>query len=622
VTRQRIVSTYVRASWKARLIVVSAVAIGIVSVGVSTGASSAGAAVASGVRVGNVPALPSGAVLLGSLPQDSRLSILVSLKSRDASGLAKFAESVSTPGTSVYRHYMTVEEFADAFGATRNDVNLVREGLRSVGLPSGSVSADDLFVSFAATAQQLARAFSITFNLFRLQGGRTVFVNTAAPRIPAVAAPYVSSVIGLDDVFQAQAHSSLSGAGGSTQGGEDQLAAAATKGPSACSTAATFAKDNDAYTANQIAAAYGFTDLYSAGDLGSGQTVGVLEYQGWSKSDVAKFQSCYATKTTITTVSVDGGPGANSGVGEADGDIEDIVGLAPKVDIIVYQAPNNGTGWIKNIDKAVSSDKAKVLSISWGGCEQLSGNDISDENTIFEESASLGESFFAAAGDSGSEDCLGPSHEDDYLAVDDPGSQPYITDVGGTQWTSAKTPPAEKVWNDHVLSCGGVGDCFGAGGGGISENWSMPSYQTGAASSVGVINADSSGTPCSAPSGTYCREVPDVSALAGEYPFTFYITSQWESWGGTSFATPLWAAFTALTNASTACSGTSVGFANPKLYDIAGTDPSAFNDIKTGKNDITGDNGGLYPALKGYDMASGLGTPNVSVLSQALCSAG
>jgi subtilase family serine protease len=602
--------------------VVSAIAIGIVAVSVSTGASSAGAAVASGVRVGGVPSLPSGAVLLGSLPQDSRLSILVSLKSRDASGLANFAESVSTPGTSVYRHYMTVEEFADAFGATRNDVNVVQEGLRSVGLPSGSVSADDLFISFAATAQQLARAFSLTFNLFRLQDGRTVFENTAAPRIPSVAAPYISSVIGLDDLSQAQPRNSLSGAGGRAQSVKGQLAPAATKGPSACSTAATFAKNNDAFTANQIAAAYGFTGLYSAGDLGSGQTVGVLEYQGWSKSDVAKFQTCYATKTVITTVSVDGGPTKNSGVGEADGDIEDIVGLAPEVDIIVYQAPNNGTGWIKNMDKAVSSDKAKVLSISWGACEQLSGNGISSENTIFEEAASLGQSFFASAGDSGSEDCLGPSHEDDYLAVDDPGSQPYITGVGGTQWSAATTPPAEKVWNDGILSCGGVGDCFGAGGGGISENWTMPSYQTGAASSVGVINSDSSGTPCSAPTGSYCREVPDVSALAGEYPFTFYITGEWETWGGTSFATPLWAALTALTNASTACSGTTVGFANPKLYDVAGTDPSAFNDIKTGKNDISGDNGGLYPALKHYDMASGLGTPNASVLSQALCSAG
>ena len=146
----------------------------------------------------------------------------------------------------------------------------------------------------------------------------------------------------------------------------------------------------------------------------------------------------------------------------------------------------------------------------------------------------------------------------------------------------------------------------------------MPSYQT-SAHGIGVVNAGSSGKPCGAAAGTYCREVPDVSALAGPFPYLNYVSGSWGSWGGTSLAAPLWASLIALSDASNTCSGENIGFANPLLYDVAATDPAAFNDVTVGNNDLTGKNGGVYRALVGYDMATGLGTPNASVLPDALC---
>jgi hypothetical protein len=77
----------------------------------------------------------------------------------------------------------------------------------------------------------------------------------------------------------------------------------------------------------------------------------------------------------------------------------------------------------------------------------------------------------------------------------------------------------------------------------------------------------------------------------------------------------------ALSNSSAGCSGKDVGFANPLLYQVAAGDPAAFNDITTGNNDLTGKNDGVYPALVGYDMATGLGTPNAAALSELLCDA-
>jgi kumamolisin len=136
-----------------------------------------------------------------------------------------------------------------------------------------------------------------------------------------------------------------------------------------------------------------------------------------------------------------------------------------------------------------------------------------------------------------------------------------------------------------------------------------------------VFSPYSSSTPCAATGGADCRESPDVSALAGPFPYLQYVSGHWGAWGGTSLAAPLWAALTALADESSACTGRSVGFANPALYQAAASDPSAFNDVTTGNNDLTGDNGGLYPAGTGYDMATGLGTPNAGPLVDALCAA-
>jgi hypothetical protein len=151
----------------------------------------------------------------------------------------------------------------------------------------------------------------------------------------------------------------------------------------------------------------------------------------------------------------------------------------------------------------------------------------------------------------------------------------------------------------------------------------MPSYQSGTPADLNVINSYSSGSPCKTSSGD-CREVPDVSADADPYTgYLIYLNGEWEAIGGTSASTPLFAAFLALTDASSGCGGASIGFANPVLYQSAASDyADDFNDITVGNNDYTGTNNGKYPSQTGYDMASGLGSPDGANLPQALCSDG
>jgi len=160
----------------------------------------------------------------------------------------------------------------------------------------------------------------------------------------------------------------------------------------------------------------------------------------------------------------------------------------------------------------------------------------------------------------------------------------------------------------------------------------MQSWQAG----PGVINTYSSDTPCGASSG-YCREVPDVSALSGSPGYPYYCTAGtapkecnnggWVNFFGTSGAAPVWAAVTALTNAS--CAPTDqpnrLGFINPVLYQLAavakGAGAGYFNDITTGNNDFLSANNGDYPATAGYDLATGLGSPLGLPLAGALCHA-
>ncbi len=190
---------------------------------------------------------------------------------------------------------------------------------------------------------------------------------------------------------------------------------------------------------------------------------------------------------------------------------------------------------------------------------------------------------------------------DDALAVDDPSAQPYVTAVGGTYLSSITNAPSESVWN---------GD-YGAGGGGISSFWTMPSWQE----AKGVI-ADSSGTPCGAPSGSYCREVPDVAADAS--PSTgvvIYYDGQWVVYGGTSMAAPIWASLAAL--ADQACAAPA-GLLTPALY----AHPGDLNEVTQGSNDYLGVNKGDYEASQVYNLAGGLGTPTAALLAPGvLCPA-
>src|SRR6202012_4748672 len=152
-------------------------------------------------------------------------------------------------------------------------------------------------------------------------------------------------------------------------------------------------------------------------------------------ADIAAFQSCYGTHAQVSYVRVDGGAGSGAGRAEAALDIENLIGFAPRAHVLVYQGPNAptgvpGSGPYDVFDAIINQDRARVVSISWGQCEQqLGGLAVPAENVLFEQAAVQGQTLVAAAGDNGAQDCAtGAPHSSTGLAVDDPASQ---TDVVG-----------------------------------------------------------------------------------------------------------------------------------------------------------------------------------------------
>lgn len=554
-------------------------------------------------RVGSKPPLPPGATAVGPLGGSTQLSVTVTLQPRDPAALAAYAQEVSTPGSSVYHRYLSVAQFAKSFGPTDPQVSAARQALRAQGLDPGPLSANHLSFSLTASSARLARALNTNFARYRLRDGRTAYANTNAPRLSGSGASIVQAVLGLNNLALEKPVGLARSLRSASTG---RLAPRVTSSSplTDCPGADAASTAYNSYTASQIAGAYGLDGLYSAGDLGSGATVALYELEPFQKQDIDQYQACYGTSAVVTPVKVGVGAGSGPGSGEAALDIEDVIGLAPQANILVYEGPNYGAGPYATYAQIISDDSAKVISTSWGVCEGQIGSDADAENTLFEEAATQGQSIFAASGDNGAQDCTNMSNMPvGGAAVDDPASQPYVTGVGGTSLLSAGPPPSEIVWNE--------GTSGGSGGGGVSTLWPMPSYQTGFARSQSSVRCGSGGGSC--------REVPDVAASADEYHgYDIYYGGQWTAYGGTSAAAPTWASLIALADASPACTSAPVGFANPGLYAAARTGYSLnFNDVTSGSNSFDGVPG--FSAEIGYDMASGLGSPKGVTLAATLC---
>lgn len=615
------------------------------------------------------PAHEPGVHITAGLPASARIEGAVGLRPRDEAGLSSFVTAVTTAGNPMFHHYLAEGAFLRRFGPSRTAVRRLRAELVSHGLTVRYVSANRLLVAFSGSASAVEAAFHTHIDDVVLPDGARGRATVAGVRLPSAVARDVTVVTGLDDLVRARAEGPMPGPSRSPRAPARARAPRPAPGaPHACPAAAATADGLGGLTDSEIASSYGAFGLYRDGDIGSGQAIAVFELEPFARSDIHEFDRCYfgskgaaAMMGRLRVHRVDGGQPVGPGSGEAVLDVENLSAMAPGAHIDVYEAPNTNTGSLEEYDAIVSSDADDVVTTSWGLCEtaiqQGSPGTQQEEHFIFEEAAAQGQTVFAASGDSGADDCNTfetPMAVRPLLSVDDPGSQPYVVSAGGATIYTASQPPRESVWDD--------GPSGGGGGGGISNSWLMPSWQAssrvrglapgGTVAAAERLEGDrfcagnGDGSTFGGTIGQPCREVPDVSADADEYTGAVTVYSAagggWSTVGGTSSAAPIWAAMLALVNASPFCSSESVafaggrlhdaGFASPLLYQVASS-PTAyaasFTDLRAGSNDVYGLSGDqLFKATPGYDMASGLGSPQLTApggrdgLAYYLCSYG
>lgn len=575
----------------------------------------------------------AGARVLGAAPGREQLTTELFFRPAQASGLAQAALAVSTPGTAGYHHYLSVAGFRARFGAPATAVAAVDSYLERHGLHVAPLAPNGLGQQVTGRVSAMARAFGAPWALARTSSGLIVTGLVRPPRLPARLAGAVAYLDGTapwavphDNLVRLPrprppARASAPTAPGrrpvpAGPGGRRAQPADQAPGAPGCT-----GMPAAGMTPSQLEQAYRLSGFYQRFDQGQGATIGLVEYALADTAAVAHYQACAGSEVQVT---YDPSPSPPSQVdAEVAADIEVIAAMAPRARVVVYQSDQSGTGlapWQMAVSGSAPGGLAQVLSSSWGSCEAQTGMGpayYQAEEELFDEAALQGQTVVVATGDDGSEGC----HSQDgstALGVDDPASAPLVTAVGGTSSSTLGGP--QVVWNSRDAKpsdCLGTGcSVGGASGGGQSRVWPRPSYQTALGAS-----APGAATTCTL-GGAGCREVPDVSALAGN-PYAQYCSAAacgtgagWVSFGGTSLAAPAWAAVVAL---SEPLCRTPVGFLDGLLYD----DPSQLvGPVTSGDNDLAGAQGGLYQASPsgGYSMAAGLGYLGGTDLSGgALC---
>ena len=527
----------------------------------------------------------------------------MALNLRDQAGLQDLINRVSTPGSQDYGQYLTPQQFADRFGPTQQQVNAAVAFLRSSGLTVTSSAPGSTLVNATGTATQVSSAMHTSLARYRDRtDGREFYANDSAPSLPSSVASIVQAVHGLDN--HAVRHSSAV--------------------PKACCAGTP-------YTPTQIRTGYNFTAAPLSGLTGAGQTMGLLELNTFAQSNVSTFDTTYSLSPPAPqALTVPGGAvsATNGGEVEVELDIEVMQGIAPAANIMVFEAPNSNAG-VNNAyscmadsqslgsspgsrcPNQVSGITAPANSTSWGLCEQDQGaSETATLDNIFQTAAATGHSFYAASGDTGTNEGCSVTP-----AVDSPASDPNVTGTGGTKLSLDASTNAwsnETAWPAEPLTTLG-------GGGGLSAVYTRPSWQVG----PGVLNSFSNGN----------RQVPDVSLNSDPVTgFSIYTCStsmgpppacapSFGGIGGTSAAAPAWAAFTAIYNQYAATQAKpNLGFANPTLYATSSCPQSSqpFHDIVQGSNA----NNAPFSVTPGWDFLTGLGSFNAAQLATAAANVG
>lgn len=581
----------------------------------ATGAAAAAAAPTAVLQP--VSPAASSAAPLAATPATSTVEMQIGLKPASPVSAAAFVQAVSTPGSPLYRHFLTPAQWRTRFGPSAAAVAAVTGWLRSQGATVEGVSADRLTVEASAPAATVETIFGTGLRQYRLHG-REVRLATSPLLVPASIAPLISGVMGVNQTLARPA--------GVTGAATPRVRRAAAEEPipqpegfrnaPPCSTyyGEKPATEDPAYgafgtlpfavcgyTPPQLQSAYSLTNQIAAGIDGTGVTVAVVDayvsptlladaqtYAAHNQPAQPLASSQFSellpkSYNNIATCE------ASGWFGEQTLDVEAVHATAPGAHILYVGARNCEGALFTAVQKIVDGHLAQVVTDSWGD----NGGDLLDPagvreafDNVLMEAAGTGVSVLFSSGDEGDN-----FHNLGITAPDYPPSSPYATAVGGTSlqvgaagarigetgWSTSKSALCTETLvaleacstaslNSWVPPAPGAYD-YG-GGGGTSFQYREPWYQ---AAVVPAPLAERN----SAITKTLNRVEPDISVdgdpstgmLVGEtqtFPDGVYYDQY--RLGGTSLSSPLLAGM--LADAAQRA-GTPLGFINPLVYKLS-----------------------------------------------------
>lgn len=621
----------------------------------------------TGRRVALERAAPARAKVSGIVAGDTDLRGLTLVLRRTPERQAAFDSLLAAqqdPSSPDYQRWLTPAQIGERFGASQDDLDAVTGWLRAQGLDVESVSPSRARIRFGGSASRLATAFATGLQ-YRGDGKRRRVSTTDVASVPAALAPAIAGLIGLDN---ARFHPSLAIGPVRTQADGVVQPQASSCDATGCSYS-VFPSD--------FARIYGTEHV--AAD-GTGESIAIVARQRVNPADVRNFQARAALpdnpiQVIVPPDSVDPGDPATGcgGVGqpscdgtpsdevldqlEATLDVQRAGSVAPgaTIKLIVADDSDTRSGVFDAAIHVVDSSplEATVLSISFGSCEDDNGADVVHAiEGLFTQAAMEGISVLVSSGDSGAADCA--LHTDappagQTASVNALCSSAAVTCVGGTQFADTANPDAywsrssvastgyrsalgyipEGAWNEALDGDGSPQ--LAATGGGYSKFIARPYWQQapGAPSGDKRMVPDVALAAASHDGYLTCMAAFGASCVSSSGGFSYLVMS------GTSASAPSMAGIAARLNQH---SGAAQGNLNPRLYAIAGT--NAFHDVTPASSGVacnvtvpslcnnstpgpTGLSGGLagYAVTAGYDLATGLGSPNAPNLFNAWNSA-
>ena len=590
-----------------------------------------------------------------TLPMERMLLVLKRSSEQEAT-LRKLLDDQQDKKSAHYHQWLTPEQFGKQFGPTDQDMQVITGWLQSHGFQVGTTKGRTI-LEFSGSASQVQEAFHTTIHKYVVNGEQH-WANASDPSIPTALTPAVGGVLTLHN-FLSKPQSHLV-----TQ----PRAVRVIPGSKPDVTFTESGQVIHALEPQDFAVIYNIRPVYSSW-TGSGVSIGVVGrndlYNGGQ--DIQNFLREIGTgmnsfQDPYLQVIVNGPDPGNAGGGEeAEATLDSTwsSALAPYafVNFVVSGSTNTTDGIDLSELFIVEGNFADIMTESFSGCEYFATDSrLQGITALAEQAAAQGITYFVSAGDNGAQGCDNPGNPPAKypISVNALASTAFNLAVGGTMfdengssayWTStapisetAVSYIPENVWNESSATSGLWAGSGGASAGNLGDTLISPVGTTG-----GVPKPSwQSGSGLNIPQDGV-RDLPDISlTAAGHDPYLLCFEGSCVPNGqgqiyvyfisGTSAAAPSMAGIMALVDQS---AGGRQGQANYVFYSLAaaqaakGIYPSQcngsntsgfpgssciFNDVTVGNNVVPGEVGNNYQAGAGYDLATGLGSVNVSNL--------